>query len=236
MNDSSNKLIVSSKEVGWSYSIDPFKKKKIIYLAGDTVLDVGCYTGAYVNFCNSIGKKAVGIDVISDFIKKADKISKSKADFLVASIDKLPFKNDTFETVLLFDVLEHTSNDKKALSEALRVCTKNVLISVPKKDKGFSDVEGGVTYRHYIDKSHKRYYTKESLLQLVSQLGNHEVMIESFQRIKPILTYRHLYTHSRISYGLLRALDKFLYTIGTSKRFFMRNLFANIMKSEEEVK
>jgi len=232
----SNELVVSSKEVGWGYGIDPFKKKKIIQLAGDTVLDIGCFTGAYVHFCNGINKKAIGIDVIADFIKKANKISNSKADFLVASIEKLPFKNDAFETVLLFDVLEHTSDDKKTLSEALRVCSKNVLLSVPKKDVGFSNVEGGVTYRHYIDMSHKKYYTKESLLYLVSKVGNHEVMIESFQRIKPVLAYRHLYTHSRISYGFLRVLDEFLYKFGVSKEVFMRNLFANIMKSKERLK
>jgi predicted SAM-dependent methyltransferase len=48
-------------------------------------------------------------------------------------ITNIPFKNETFDFILCSHVLEHVENDKKAMSEFLRVLSKNgiVVIMVP---------------------------------------------------------------------------------------------------------
>ena len=46
-------------------------------------------------------------------------------------IDKLPFENNSFDTVLALDVLEHLEKFYFIFEEILRVSKKNVIISLP---------------------------------------------------------------------------------------------------------
>ena len=52
---------------------------------------------------------------------------------LVASIEELPFKNNTFDIVCAFDVIEHVENDRKSVFEMHRLCNPggNIFITVP---------------------------------------------------------------------------------------------------------
>ena len=62
-------------------------------------------------------------------------ISKAKAKGLDVSVfdfnDKLPFSNNTFDTVVMLDLLEHLYNPEFLLKEAYRVSKKNIIIGVP---------------------------------------------------------------------------------------------------------
>ena len=51
--------------------LTPFKAKIVAKFSRDSVLDVGCNDGELVNYLNSIGKKAVGIDMDEKLISKA---------------------------------------------------------------------------------------------------------------------------------------------------------------------
>jgi SAM-dependent methyltransferase len=48
----------------------------------------------------------------------------------------LPFRDNSFDTVLLMEVLEHVDDVEKALKEALRVAKEVVLVSYPFEDRG----------------------------------------------------------------------------------------------------
>lgn len=195
--------------------------QQIVERAGDSVLDIGCSTGAYVAFCQALGKRAVGIDI--DIAKLAEARKEYQGHFVSASAEALPFRENEFETVLMWDVLEHTSNDRTALSEAIRVAQKNVLISVPKED-GISTPGNGVTYRHYVDLEHKRYYTPENIHNLISSLGSYNVVVEHWCRIRPVAAYARI----GVPYRLCAVLESFLWMLSRNKEAFLRNLFVEI--------
>lgn len=137
------------------------------YTVGRNILDIGCGLGLYVDYVSSKGLSGVGIDNVSEFIKSAKK--SKKGDFFKANIEKLPFRENQFDTSFMFDILEH-ADDKKILTEAKRVTAKRIMVIVPRRVD--TDLEqSGVVFRHYIDKSHIREYREEDLKRLAKSTG-----------------------------------------------------------------
>lgn len=76
---------------------------------------------------------------------------------------RIPYKNDFFDLVVSFDVLEHISDDSAATSEIYRVLNKNgyFVFSVPAFQSLFSS--------HDRVLGHKRRYNKKGLKVLLSK-------------------------------------------------------------------
>jgi ubiquinone/menaquinone biosynthesis C-methylase UbiE len=95
------------------------------------VLDVGCGDGFLARV--AFGKQLeAGIDLDRGEVKRAIK-SKSYKKTICASALKIPFKDDSFNTVVSNCVLEHIPNIDMALKEIQRVLKKNgrLMITVP---------------------------------------------------------------------------------------------------------
>jgi len=69
-------------------------------------------------------------------IRTLDIVEELKPD-VVGSVFNIPFKNNAFEVVACFEVLEHLpyENFKKSLHEIFRVCEKYAVISLPQNIK-----------------------------------------------------------------------------------------------------
>lgn len=132
------------------------------FINGKKILDVGCGSGLYVDYLTKYRFSATGVDFAEEFINFAKK--ERSGTFVLGKAEKLPFNDGQFDTVLLFDILEH-GDDKKILMEAKRVSKKRILIIVPKiVDQKLA--QSGVIFRHYIDKTHLREYEVEDLKEL----------------------------------------------------------------------
>ena len=85
------------------------------------VLDAGCSTGELVHFVHEFKKSSVyGIDIS----KKAIEIARKrypKYNFKVGSVDDLPYKDDYFDYIICYDILEHVDNPRLVLDEFRRV-------------------------------------------------------------------------------------------------------------------
>lgn len=105
------------------FRISPWLNK--IDYTGKKVLDVGCNTGILLIPLLEKGVDAVGVDISKSDIRKARKKLGEKGFSsklaLVADAKKLPFGQNTFEVVLLFDILEHVSQPEAVAGEAYRV-------------------------------------------------------------------------------------------------------------------
>lgn len=97
----------------------------------EKALDIGCYLGLFTELLKKKGYDAYGIDVDKRFIKEAKKNSNRK--YLVASAEKIPFKKNSFDVILLLGTLDHIIDRGKALSEINRVLKPNgkVIITLP---------------------------------------------------------------------------------------------------------
>jgi ubiquinone/menaquinone biosynthesis C-methylase UbiE len=86
------------------------------------VLDVGCGGGALVRALLDAGASAAGIDPNPIALAEAGKIAPA-GNFRVASAEKIPFPDHTFDAVVIVNSLHHVpvSSMDKALDEFARV-------------------------------------------------------------------------------------------------------------------
>ena len=102
--------------------------------AGDHVLDVGCGEGSKAaEILQKIPKtKVTGVDISTIGIRRA-KRNVPKAEFLVHDIERLPFKDSSFDVTYSTYVFEHTTNPQQVLTEMIRVTRPrgNVIIVCP---------------------------------------------------------------------------------------------------------
>lgn len=134
--------------------------------AGEKILDIGCATGDYCLQLVRQGFKCVGVDNNVEYVEKA----KSKGvEAYTMEASSLDFEDKSFDTVILFEILEHATNFSKILKEAKRVARKNILITVPNNTQ-FKDLSLlGLTFEHMLDENHVNFFTKESLEKLLKE-------------------------------------------------------------------
>src|SRR5207253_7532206 len=114
--------------------------------AGSSLLDLGCGFGAYSGALMKDGVACVGCDINFEYLRKA-----SAYGLPVTNVDSvLPFRDRSFDTVLLFEVIEHVSDLEKVLKEAFRVARKNVLITVPNSEHMELMKANDVIYAHML--------------------------------------------------------------------------------------
>ena len=87
------------------------------------VLEAGCGSGAMANWLQgNWNSKVIGIDFSLYALTRAKK--KYSAGYVQGDLERLPFKDDSFDTVLLFDVLEHIVYPEMMFKEFHRVLKK----------------------------------------------------------------------------------------------------------------
>jgi SAM-dependent methyltransferase len=140
----------------WGY----FKKCK-------RILDAGCGRGEFLKL-NPYNKEVFGIDQDKKLIKD---LKKQGFDVKISDLNKkLPFKNDFFDGISCFHVLEHFHNPSNLLTEFKRIL----------KDKGILViVVPNYSFKHFYDGyDHKRPYTKISLFNVLKDNGFTNIKIE----------------------------------------------------------
>jgi len=83
------------------------------------ILQIGCGPEDVINYF-SIGKR-YAIDPLADFYKEKFDLNYHSFLFSKGRAEKLPFKDNYFDVVILANVLDHVEQPEKALSEIKRV-------------------------------------------------------------------------------------------------------------------
>lgn len=99
-------------------------------MRGETVLDIGCGTGACLVAFLEMGLQVTGLDPSTYMLDIAlEKIGK-RADLYRGYAEDLPFDDNSFSYASLFTALEFVEDHRKALEEAIRVAKDRVFIGV----------------------------------------------------------------------------------------------------------
>ncbi len=141
---------------------------------GKRVLDFGCAIGNCMAVLQKLGYDCVGVDTNFAYIAIAAK--KNLEVYHIENI--LPFPDKSFDTVIMFEVVEHLQNPIEVLEEVKRVARKNIFFTVPNCE-GFNELKtGGLAYEHFFDLDHKNYFTPDSLSTLLSKsFKNYEIKL-----------------------------------------------------------
>lgn len=92
--------------------------RQYVDLEGKRILDVGCGIGTYVRKFRQFSDEVFGVDVDPEKVEKA---SLSLPNISLSPAETLPFEDNSFDMVLLHEVIEHVDDDMKSIQEAFRV-------------------------------------------------------------------------------------------------------------------
>lgn len=99
---------------------------------GDTFLEVGCGTGYFSYYFNSLGLKVTGLDSSPKMLEVA-RTKGEEVEFILSDAHRLDFSDNSFDIVALITTLEFCKNPELALREAYRVCKREVVLGVLSK-------------------------------------------------------------------------------------------------------
>jgi SAM-dependent methyltransferase len=127
---------------------------RLIRLLKGRLLDIGCGIGDMLAF----RPNSVGVDVNPynvDFCKNLG------YEACIMTVDKLPFEDSSYDSILLDNVLEHISDPIPLLKEIQRVIRPDGFLLV-----GVPGLRGQLS-----DSDHKVYYDESRLIALANQSG-----------------------------------------------------------------
>ncbi|MCP3873063.1 MAG: class I SAM-dependent methyltransferase [Desulfobacteraceae bacterium] len=157
--------------------------KKLNITPSDKILDIGCGEGRHtIKACQQKDTVCIGADFgFNNLVETKKKLEFHQAindlrcktmDLSCMDVTNLPFKKNSLDIVICSEVLEHIPDDKKAISELIRILKpgKFLAISVPRflpekicwllSDEYFNANMG-----------HVRIYKKNTLISAVESFG-----------------------------------------------------------------
>jgi ubiquinone/menaquinone biosynthesis C-methylase UbiE len=96
----------------------------IVANARGSTLDCGCNDGTFIHAVKVGGNKTIGIDIIPINIERAH-ILYPEDEFYIMDVEDLKFSEESFDTVVFTETIEHMVNPRKALREIHRVMHRN---------------------------------------------------------------------------------------------------------------
>lgn len=138
----------------------------VMQYAGQSILDVGCANGVYVKRLLDEQREVFGVDLLyfPHWAALPNRI-------VMADAIRLPCAADSFDTVISFETLEHVPDYRAALAEYHRVTRGNIIVSVPNCETPPALRDAGLTYHHWIDRTHVHFFTLDSLNSSLEQAG-----------------------------------------------------------------
>ena len=97
---------------------------------GRSILEIGCATGLLTEMFYHAGFDVTGIDSSSQMLVAARERMQGRADLHLGNAERLPFEDNQFDFVSVGSVLEHVDEPELVLSEALRVASRAVVVTV----------------------------------------------------------------------------------------------------------
>lgn len=107
----------------------------VFTLKPESVIDIGCGGGQFVDFCKSYNIKARGVDISSPYD-------------IIAPAHKIPFKDKSFEYLTCFDMMEHLVEEEvdEVIKEYVRIAVKGMIFKICYRASHGKGVDGEVLH------------------------------------------------------------------------------------------
>lgn len=154
--------------------------KQIIDLIGTNnfVLDLGCSTGRLSEAIKNKGNIVYGVELNPYNAEKAKSVCNKVFIGSIESIEQFSLKNDSFDVIILADVLEHLSNPESTLKSIRKFLKKDgfIIVSLPNVAHIYVRIKlllGKFDYGPVgiLDKTHLKFFTYKSALNLLIDSG-----------------------------------------------------------------
>ena len=158
------------------------------------ILDIGCGLGVYVRKFREFSDRVCGIDIDP---KRLVEGSKTTPGLMLSVGEHLPFRDGTFDVVVLNEVIEHVRDDRATMAEAMRILAPGgrIVIYAPNRLYPFEThgiylgkrfVFGNIPFINWLPNPlrnrlvpHARAYTRGGIRRTYRGLGA-DVVIETY--------------------------------------------------------
>ncbi len=178
-------------------------------LKAGRVLEIGTGGGRFINAVRHAMPELdlVGIDISKTSINLASQNSNGRIRFLVGDGLCLPFKAESFDAVVIMDVIEHVEDVENLLREVNRVLKKDMLFHafVPCERNPWTltwlfrkvKIGSNLTRKHF---GHIQYLTTGELENLMAKKGNFRITEKTFSDhlLSQLITLFFLYIPKEI--------------------------------------
>ncbi|MBI5643008.1 MAG: class I SAM-dependent methyltransferase [Deltaproteobacteria bacterium] len=169
---------------------DTNKRLRIVYeelfrkgeLKGKKLLDAGSGTGWFSARASALGATVTSLDVGENLLNEVKK--KCDTARVVGDVTDLKFPDRSFDCIVSTEVIEHTPDPKKAISEMARVLRKNgvIALTVPNRFWHFAVTIGNVLklrpydgFENWVGWSELKREFEKNGLKIKKQFGFHAV-------------------------------------------------------------
>jgi len=167
--------------------IDRFSSHSLIvkelgkfHLSNKQILDIGCYTGVLLSRLRQAtdgSSRYYGADLDDKLEKEFGFIDFIKCDLNEKELDKV-FKNNSFDVVILADILEHLVDPWESLLNVKKILKPGakIAVSLPNSGHWFFRLKvlfGQIDYSSngLFDRTHLRFFTKKTAQELIFNGG-----------------------------------------------------------------
>lgn len=155
---------------------------------GDEILEVGCGNGYYLSLLNRLvtNLKLTGLDNDKHSLTEAAKfVGNKKIRLICGFAEKLPFKNKSFDKIVMSEVIEHVRDEKLTLKEAFRVLKDGGILTLTTCNIDYPFLQDPINWvlQHIfgthiksgfwagIWNQHERLYKKNRIEKLIKEAG-----------------------------------------------------------------
>ncbi|MDQ6805777.1 MAG: class I SAM-dependent methyltransferase [Actinomycetota bacterium] len=144
--------------------------------APESVLDVGCGEGVLTyRWAQQLGgRRIVGMD-LEDPKLRSEWAGRQRPnlEYLATAGESLPFATGEFDLAAAIEVLEHVPDPRRTLAEMTRVCTRHVLVSVPREPlwRGLNVARGAYLRELGNTPGHLNHWSRRAFARLLGDYG-----------------------------------------------------------------
>lgn len=173
-------------------------------IKGKKLLDAGCGTGWFSARAVELGAAVTSLDVGENLLNEVKK--KCETTRVVGDVTALKFKDNSFDIIVSSDVIEHTPDPGKAISEMARVLKVGgvLALTVPNNVWHFAVSVGNALklrpyqgYENWVGWGPLKRELEKNGLVVTRQLGFHFVPFV-FSALYPVIDYFDKYGESAL--------------------------------------
>lgn len=157
------------------------------------LLDLGCAMGFLIEEAKKWGYDAYGVDISEYAVKIARKLVGESLVKLgkVEDLEKLFVRNNDFDIITMFDLIEHLQNPKEVLLKIGRVMKPDAVLVIQTGDAGsFWARIMGKNWHFFAPPQHFYFYSQKNMRELLRQSGYEVVKI---QKVGKWVSLRYLF-------------------------------------------
>lgn len=165
------------------------KRLKLIqkYKKSGKLLDIGCSIGTFMDVARKNGWDVFGIDLSKasiDYCKKELKLNAKQG-----KLEDMKFPPNSFDVIIMSDLLEHVPSPISTLEEANHILKKNGLLFITTPNIGGITAKlMGTKWIHLKSREHIYYFTPKTIEKALSKTGFKFIKCKSLGRVRNLKT------------------------------------------------